>query len=313
MLANLTHYDLDGVVSHMILLPLFKETPRYYCCGYAKLDSNIDRMISEAKVFHLDNLIITDLSLSLEQVKRIKKYFQNIFYIDHHATSEINREELSKEINNLVVSTKRSAALLTFELFSEKLKQKLTPEDFNKLKVLAELASTYDNWLTDHPDFTKGYYLNALFWKLSWADFIKRFKNGYDHLTDEEQEVVVAIVKDKKKMLDEADKIVFPNDKKNAILIFHEDSEYIIQEATIIMKQYDHFFILNSTTNTVSIRTKKGKDLSIVLKSIEKHEGVKSCGGHAAAGGVTLLPNYTKEQFEDIVNTIYDFLEKKDE
>ncbi len=77
----LTHFDTDGAGGPILLKDIFgDQVIGVKPCGYGKITNLIERNVC-------DNVIITDLSLTQEQINRVNVLYKNVKWFDHHKTS----------------------------------------------------------------------------------------------------------------------------------------------------------------------------------------------------------------------------------
>jgi oligoribonuclease NrnB/cAMP/cGMP phosphodiesterase (DHH superfamily) len=303
MIANLTHFDLDGVVSHILLLNLFPDKVRYYACGYGTLQKKIDKIIQEKNYQKTDILIITDLVVNVKNVKILSKYFDNIFYFDHHESSLILKPELKKYIKNIEIKTEKCGAQIVFDCFEKQL-EKLAFKNIEALRKLVYYTNIFDTWQTENKDFFISYYLSQLFFMLGWQKFVDRYQFGMVEFRSDEKAIIKQELLRKKDILNSAEKYEFG---ENAILITSENANEIINESTLILKNYDIYFIFIPKDNKVSVRVKNIKtNLGNILQKLDGNDKILSTGGHSLAGGFVLNNDYNKCDLENIINFIYE-------
>ena len=143
----LTHHDLDGAGSAMILKKCVpSQILKIQSTGYAKINSNSDKIKS-------NNLFITDISLNQDQITYINDNFSNVVLIDHHESSVGQTYPSHWDVN---ISMKYCGTLLTYMYFKHK---------------------GYADLLTGTDEFVKSVQLNDIFWLLKFFPFMKNFEN----------------------------------------------------------------------------------------------------------------------------------------
>jgi oligoribonuclease NrnB/cAMP/cGMP phosphodiesterase (DHH superfamily) len=321
VIANLSHYDLDGVVCHILLRNLFpKLDVRYYTCGYDKLQEKITKLIDDKEIFDIHTVFVTDLSITCDQAKLLKENFNNVFLFDHHETSYLIKDELHSILHNTYINKTMCGSALVFRAFEEKLKIVLEgvlkdlPEmslRFDRLKRLVEVTNIYDMWQLHHEQFSLAYYLNDCFWIYRWEQFVDKYIRGFEGFNTYETMTVYGRLKEKTKLINEADKSVFGKNK-NAIFIVTTEAERITNEITIALQDYEYYFVYNPESDKLSIRVKnKNKNLAKALEKLESPI-VKEAGGHRFAGGLVLKKDLVKKDLlEALTNEIYDELENQ--
>lgn len=307
---NLTHYDLDGVVCNIILSLLFKNI-KTYCCGYGKLDDKIDTIIRDYKFDKPKALLITDFCLTVEHLKKLIKRGIKIIYIDHHIDSLPYKK--TKKFKHYIDKNK-SGALLTFEYFEKRLSKKYKEGVVEKVKTLVKLANDYDLWKLEDK---RSYYINQLFWDYNFWRFRQRFRYGFKNFFSEEINKVKKYIKELKKYAYSTERFVFPNDKKDAILIVDPENK-LANDATLIFKKFNFYFILRTSASDVSIRVRNvPEDLNVSEIMSEKFEDLdhifkkEDYGGHAKAAGFSTKNIKKDETFNQIINLLYEALASK--
>ena len=305
MITNLTHYDLDGIACHILLYNLFGKDIKVYKTGYDKIPKVVDTIITEKNVMGVKNLIITDISLEQKFVDRIVGAFgNNCFLIDHHEST--TKVDLSSIRN--VVNTNLAGCALVFQTFKEKL-QKLS--NYKELSLLTKYADAYDMWRIEKEDFKYGYTLNSLFWAFHWDEFFNRFKYGFSEFTNDEIQIRKESIEDIKKKIDESFKLDLKNQTsgKCGLFLATENISSIINDTTLILKNYDVYFGYNPKNLTISLRCRTGKNMHDVVESISKDSNyIDSFGGHVSAMTLHLKP--IDEVTEDIDNVLNDLCQK---
>jgi single-stranded DNA-specific DHH superfamily exonuclease len=138
--------------------------------------------------------------------------------------------------------------------------------------------------------------------------FVARFYNGYTNLSQDELNRAIHQLEVKKKLVEESDKFVF---NKNAILFMSDQATEFTNEVTLIERGYQYYFVFTPNEHKLSVRIRKeGIDLSKTFDKMNR-EIVKDCGAHPYAGGIQLIPGYSQEQFENLINDIYNLSEEQ--
>ncbi len=106
----ISHYDLDGVVSSIIMHQGMKFD--YHYKGALR---RVDDFINWTKAG--SNVVVTDICMTTKQFAAMKQKAGRIIYLDHHPGSEEIKETFT---NDLVVYDKsRAGAGLTFDFISK--------------------------------------------------------------------------------------------------------------------------------------------------------------------------------------------------
>jgi len=140
---HLSHTDLDGYGAQLVTLKEFgKENIRFFNSGYGKqIDKNLDTIFSMIKKG--DQLIITDLNLTIEQSDKVNFYqeLQNfdLVLLDHHGTGKPSAEKYEWYF----LDESRCAAKITYDYFK--------PQD-QFLSDIIDIVEANDLWKEDLPD-----------------------------------------------------------------------------------------------------------------------------------------------------------------
>ncbi len=154
----ITHYDLDGVGGPLLIKHCFKDqVNKVSPCGYGKITAVIEKN-------SCDNLIISDLSLTQEQVDSVNDNYKNVFWFDHHITSfDVKYPKHWKVfINTKACATKLIYLWLGHHNF-----------DIESAKRFVSSVDSYDTWKHNDP---AGIPLNNIFWELNFHKFSSAFK-----------------------------------------------------------------------------------------------------------------------------------------
>ena len=276
--VNLSHYDLDGVVCHIILKQLFPDI-RHYCCGYGKFEKFVDRIIMEQE--DTDILFVTDWTLTLDAFNRFKRYYgdDKFVYFDHHDSTLENLKGVTFKGK---VDTSISASMIVFKQFEYKLK---ALPSYTQLKKLVEYTDAYDCWRISHSDFKWGYVLTELFYIYNWNMFVDVFRDGFRHLTKQEMTNIKTSVRNRWGKLEKEGKFIagYPSDM---IFFVMGDADGFINDITLLDKNTKYFFAYNPKEHKISVRLRNvNNDIAKVFdKMLKDDANIKSYGGHKSAG-----------------------------
>ncbi|MBO7043569.1 DHH family phosphoesterase [bacterium] len=276
-MINLTHYDLDGVSSSIIISHFIKDIvpiPTGY--NYLKKKAT-DFIIGQSQG------IITDLNFNKELFDLIKKSKHKYLYIDHHKL-DLDLSEydtLTYYIDERFCAT---ANILSY------FKQRNKYTDNENIKKLAYYTNDYDTWLLKTEE---SQILNFIFWKVKFEKFFDMFKNGYNEkYVEENRKPFRDDYENARKYLDKCKKDEFKYDEIKCIMFYASEYQNLI---TIFYPNYDYYFII-SDVHKMSIRTTTNISLEYSFKDIEKLEGVETAGCHDFAGGVNLCQSLSEEE-----------------
>ena len=279
-MINLTHYDLDGIVSHILLRQVIPNL-QFVATGYQKLEETLDELLERN-----EPLIISDLSLDERLAKKLDNHNKKILYIDHH----LNSKKLKFDNNKITFfhNEKRCAAANIFTYFHKK-----GFKFSSKLKQLTYLTNDYDLW--QHKE-TESKLLNYIFWKEQADYFIKLFSQGYDKkVVHRYQFEYQKTIKDGMHFLKnecERQKIEF--DGINAFLIFTPMHIDLVMDT---FPDYDIYFIV-AADDKISVRLSEkfpeefNKSLESIMDTLKCRDEVDNFGYHQKAGGLVIKKEY---------------------
>lgn len=294
-LCSYTHFDLDGVVSKMLVDRIFgpltdQDTIFNKCSGYGKIPQMLEQLVNKG----FDSIVITDLNFNTEQMQYVVDNFKRVWFYDHHDGSDEVVEKF-KDHPNMVrcVWTKElSGTGIMFQEYMEFLKSQYNEKPSKEISELAMLTDVYDLWKLDNKLFPKAFNLNQLFWRYSFWDFERRFSDGFKGFTDDELEFLEEEEKRVGDALDECP-VEEHNDGVMTILIpdgsllNHVGLHFDDMEVLLIIV-YDE----KNDEYRMSVRTKNRPTINVntILRSQEKEcDLITTAGGHAAAGGVSFV------------------------
>lgn len=296
----MTHFDLDGVASSILIKKMIQPIEKRICCGYGKVKSKIER----GEMSGFDSCIVTDISLDPDQFGRLSsEYGDKMLYIDHHPTSQ---EALLHYQGDAKIhyNTKFSATGIVFQKYAKFLK---SHEDIAKFVFAVD---SYDMWRHQtHPDMFKlGYDLNVLFWKYGFYAFEDRFSYSFcTHFNANEKLWISEYKLARDEAMKKADITKFHN---NSVLIFDADQEYV-NDFALQMPQYDVFYIVyvsKQGSMRISIRSLLDGDAVNIGQITKEFEGTNtniiSAGGHPQSGGIDLEDGVDVDSIIDIVEAI---------
>lgn len=291
---SLSHSDLDGVVSVIVAKNLFKTVDASYVSYNNTLEPWIKSL--EANPFKLnkyDMLLITDVSLKPDQIKRIFTAMQvaefngRFVFLDHH--------EGSKPIHNpganIFVVDGVCGAKLTLGYFENIFETKLT-----HLHELVKYTNDYDLWKHEYPESKKLQYLLDYEMEISWKDaldtFANKYINGIDFKNLSEQQQTIISKKEKK--LDEVwnDLEVSLFEDSKIAFIFNE-GKYVNEMSERVLNTpelaVEVVIYIDPKTVKGSVRASDSKikdmNLSLVLQHISKTSKFLHGDGHKLAAG----------------------------
>lgn len=297
MIANLTHYDLDGVVSNILMEKAMKLIT--YKCGYDKVDWMIDKIIRERTAHGFKVLFATDMVLTQEQLEKLEKYL-DVVVLDHHESSL--KLKSTKDTTKLVINTEQCGASLVWSFISKNFPKSLE-NDNNNLKDLAYMACTYDLWKKDSKSFNEAFILNEIFWIYQWDTFKTIYSRGYFKPQQGIIDEAMMKINRRKEDIKKSKQVEI---SKDSILVVADEVYKFIGDMSLTITDKKLLFAYDTKYNKVSIRALK-LDCDIVEAMEELFEGndeIKSYGGHKHAAGFVL------NDCADITKKSMDYIEK---
>ena len=273
--ANLTHADLDGISSYIVLSDCFKEqVSTFKVTGYQKIQLNLEKL-----AFNYSNIVITDLSLSDEDIKYVEDSFKNAVIIDHHKDIETSCEKL--------INLDYCGAVLTAG-FCKRFGYKPSAD----IRRLLKYTQDYDCWIHKYPESR---ILNFIYWDMGPFQFEKMYCEGvvekwkemplYNRGLELEKKVKNEILAAENYNVEGIRVIFIENHVSDVSFYFPED----------------HFIILRSG-GKFSLRSKK-LELSALYEELSEY--CSNIGGHKQAGGGTLLD---KDNFIKVVECFVEYI-----
>lgn len=301
-LCSYTHYDLDGVVSKILVDKIFghftdqEEIPNK-CSGYGKIDENINKFIDQG----FDSIVITDLNFTVEQMQHVLDNFKHVWFYDHHDGSDAVVKEFKDHINMVrCVWTKEfSGTGIMLREYIQFLKTKFKETPSKEIMELAMITDVYDLWKTDSKLFKKAFQLNQLFWRYSFWDFEKKFSDGFSGFTDEEIEFLQA---EEDRISEALDECPIEEHDDNVLTILIPDGSllnhvglHFPEMKVLLIIVFDEI----SGEYKMSIRANDSPTINVndIISSLVDKKGIiKSAGGHAAAGGINFADGTTVQE-----------------
>lgn len=300
MIFNLTHYDLDGIVSHMILSHLTKDV-RFFATTYGKrMNNTIESMLDLAEQECPKGIIVTDLSLTEEQFNILNDSKIPFLIFDHHQNS---LQYIGKKKG--LISEEKCGSALVFDYYDEKLKKLSIYED---LKRLVYLTNDYDMWyLSDK----KSYYLNLLFWRYKEKKFVKKFYNGFVEF-DKKDKFYIKDEINKKRNLIESGYLLFLGENNEFICLIHDKAHTVASDFKLYVKGHKIYCTFSRSNYSMSIRwngIEPNLNIPMLLEPWihEWDNYIHSFGGHPFAASIQFDRSilFATETFSKITQKIF--------
>ena len=278
-----THYDLDGVISYLVLrwtlgkkIPYKTSTPR-------KFREDFTKWLVNHNISDYDQIFITDLDVG-EHKDLIDK--SNVFIIDHHETHEKNMDY--KQAVSIIKKYK-SAAELAYKAFKKLYNIKLSDAQ----KKLIILASDYDSYTLQIPESKK---LDCVFWNTnkSFDSFIRNFSKGFYGFSLEQENIIKLHEQKIKRIKDSMNvfygKIKIQNQEQKVYATFANYNDNEISDILLNDFNADIAIVVNSKSNHISFRRPKNNKTNINLSILA--EKLTNGGGHEYASGGELTNKF---------------------
>jgi len=284
-------YDLDGSGSYIVLKNAFGDLiQNYKTQGRSKHSINLKKLaMMDGKS---DTLISSDICWDESDVRFMSNNWKRVIYIDHHPES---KDHIGKFHNvKIIFDESVCSTMLCFNTFQDRF---VVTTD---LKRFVAIVNDYDTWNQDGKFFNTGFYLNLIFFKYGFWDYVPKFIDGFFKFSDEDTKFIEAHAEKAKDAIEKLIHESFNDDK--IVIAFLEDSNFL-NESSLALQQWGYkavFLIYESHTgkNRVSMRTNDTDNYNIIdfarrFEKIAENNGVGliSVGGHDAAGGIEFIDN----------------------
>lgn len=299
---SLSHNDLDGIFSSIIVNQAFNLIELPIFSSYRKLSENLDYVTYLAKKERADIVFITDLHLSTpefqQQVNELAKVTK-VIIIDHHYCIKSDLDKLQNPNIIYYFDQSVSATKLTHKTLSQKF-------DLIKWTELVERVNAFDIWDNNSLYFKFGLALNDLVWTYnSPIKVFNKFKNGIKS-------------EDKTNLLNELSEII---DKRNKHLKKLEDKKLLLFVKDFCISFTDDFvhhiqlrypgykYYINVTSyNNITFKVTENSDNYIINNGINSFQNyllsisveINNMGGHENILSVS-LNNITPKGVVDII------------
>jgi len=232
-ILNITHVDLDGCGSSIVLGNVFKNMTYIFSSFY-----NIDEKLEIINYDDYDYVLLTDIHPTEERYLKIS---DKIIMIDHHPSDFHDPKNM-----RYVISDKNVCATVLVKFFVEKMYN----IKLSHLDKLTKFINDYDMWNLKYPESKK---LNDLmFYKYKPSEFRDKFMGGRVEFTNEE----VVFLKDLDDKFEKTyeDMIVIDFNTINACVVFESDFMNEIADRLIKKENYDLVVIKHPNKGRCSLR-----------------------------------------------------------
>lgn len=279
---NLTHYDLDGAASHLVLKHVYNDID-YIEMRYGYVEENVGEQVKS--IFKEYDCIIASDYYPEKIMGILRSTGLPILVLDHHPTAE----KYNDPENGVIIDTSKCGAMLCYDFFKSHF-------DLIHLSDLIGYVDVFDRWQKTDPRFEKSQELNELFKeKYTFDTWIQAYADGHTEMTPEEDAWLKQHAADLDKEYSELDIKALPGE--GALTYF---AEHTTEMTLKIQKSGKYKYYINvykpngnPNENAVSVSFRgfdPNIDFSKYTKKFEREvQGVKSCGGHALASGAECI------------------------
>lgn len=295
---HITHSDLDAANCAVIMENTFKEVTHKFLSYYKVNEFLKDLELYPTKVNKFDAIILSDLSLTTQQISRLFRVmavadFAGYFaFLDHH---EGSKPLHNPSTNIFVIEGVCGAKLLKGFL------EGVFDMKYDHLNEMIELTNDYDLWIHDLPQSKHYQYIFESYTKAdkyndeSFMKFVNQYKNGfsYSKIGEEEKKVINRKLAKIKECYDSLNVDIFDGSKIGIIMV---DSEFVNEISDMLLNDPSAGLqvIINFSPNGISgsVRAKNklipDMNLSKVLNVITETSKVLVGSGHKLAAGYTV-------------------------
>ena len=276
---NLTHTDLDGAVSGIVVRNTFPKsaTVKVNYAGSADYESACSAIVSTP----YDYLVITDFCPDVHMIQLIQSVNKPYLVIDHHQTAHVHEDTLGR----YVIDTRACGALLSLEYFSQFV-------DLTHLNTLCEATNDHDLWIRKMVPLSDN--LNTLLYELGYNEFMEKFMGGIEGYNLPSDALKILENHDK-----EVDEYMFRCEQHKLPYngYYIETDKFNSDIVLRLLEHYDWLVLAGSEgcssgTTKLSFRTSRN-DVNIGQYLKELGRGG---GGHPKAAGQT-IPTVEKDEF----------------
>jgi oligoribonuclease NrnB/cAMP/cGMP phosphodiesterase (DHH superfamily) len=277
----ITHTDLDGVVSYLVLCWLYGKKLDVIGTTPMKLEQDYDKLVASGKKWN--TLYFLDLDVSKIGAKIDQK---NTVILDHHKTNIYQFEKAIVRIYN-----ETSCAKLIYDSIFKNSNKTIT----SKQKTLIALA---DDWDSNTKSTPLSESLNIVYHSMSdkFNSFVEDYYNGFEQFDKFKQNTVLLYKKHRKEYLDQLTPF-FGN--------IEFEGQQDIKVGAVFCNKYvqeccDWLFVEHSVDvaiavlidqKRIAVRRNANCDKIDVSKFVQR---IASGGGHEAAAGGNLTDEFVE-------------------
>ena len=277
-----THWDLDGIVSYLVLKWTFpKKNIEYVATTVQSFRDSYTKWLKDNDPEDYDMIFILDLGI-YEDKDLID--LPNVFIVDHHPHHDSTTYKNAKSVIKTSVG---SCCMLMYKAF-----KKLFNAQFKRPQVhLIMLADDFDSYKLEHEDSAK---LNVVFWDTNdkVKAFVKSFGAGFNGFSKQQQNIIrihdfkIQKIKDEVEVYGKTVSIQGKDRKVRAVFAH----EYINEVADILIADYEAevALIVNPNTDHVSYRRNPDSDVDLSVLAKKLGDGA----GHEFSSGSKITDDF---------------------
>ena len=282
----ITHLDLDGVVSYLVLCWLYGRKLDVIGTTPMKLEQDYDKLLSSGKQF--DKLFFLDLDVSKIGNKVDKR---NVFIFDHHQTNIYRYEYATTKIYN-----ETSCAKLLYELLFKSVGKQVTSAQ----KTLIALADDWDSATKSTPLSED---LNIVYHSMSdkFNSFVADYYDGFKPFDKFKQNSITLYKKDRTSYINSLNPFfgTFEFEGKKDVKVGAVFCDKFVQECCDwLLEDCEIAIAVLLKHKRIAVRRKAGSEVD-VSKFVQRIAGG---GGHAAAAGGPLTEDFM--EFTKLLNPL---------
>jgi oligoribonuclease NrnB/cAMP/cGMP phosphodiesterase (DHH superfamily) len=277
----ITHSDLDGIVSYLVLCWLYGQKLDVLGTTPMKLEQDYDKLVASGKKW--DRLYFLDLDVSKIGDKIDNK---STVIFDHHKTNIFQYKNAIIKIYN-----ETSCAKLIYDSLFKNTDKKLT----SKQKTLIALADDWDSNTKSTP-LSEG--LNIVYHSMSdkFNSFVEDYYNGFDPFDKFKQNTILLYKKHRNEYLSSLNpffgEIEFDGVKDVKVgAVFCE--KYVQECCDFLFQKYnvDVSIAVILNQKRIAVRRNSNNTTIDVSKFVQR---IASGGGHEAAAGGNLTEEFAE-------------------
>jgi oligoribonuclease NrnB/cAMP/cGMP phosphodiesterase (DHH superfamily) len=271
-----THNDLDGVVSYLVMCWLYGTCPDVLPTTPAKLEQDFDKLAASKtwdKIFFLD----LDVSKIGDKIDK-----PNTVILDHHKTNIYLFQQAVVRVYN-----ETSCAKLIYDTFFKETGKRITSEQ----KTLIALADDWDS-ATKATPLSEG--LNIVYHSMSnkFASFVEDYHNGFKPFDKFKQNTITLYKHHRSEYISKLNpffgNIEFEGQKNVTVGAVFCD-QFVQECCDWLLQRCDVAIAVLVNQRRIAVRRNSANDTIDVSKFVQRIAGG---GGHAAAAGGAITDEF---------------------